>query len=194
MIKVYQFLEFILLTLLFLRFIVAFFRRFEFEIRFMEIPLFYFIWYSHSIITWIIPNTSFAFYFVHCTFPIVIPGAILFKNQRLITYISVFIVMILNMYFHNRQVIEFTYVLTYLLVLMRMHRLNSLNKKSRELIPIYGVMLAVLIFTHLIYMFGYVKVNWSGSHYVNYFLYLVILTYLTSLSLIHVQFRRFLTH
>jgi len=194
MIKVYQFLEFILLTLLFLRFIVAFFRRFEFEIRFMEIPLFYFIWYSHSIITWIIPNTSFAFYFVHCTFPIVIPGAILFKNQRLITYISVFIVMILNMYFHNRQVIEFTYVLTYLLVLMRMHRLNSLNKKSRELIPIYGVMLAVLIFTHLIYMFGYVKVNWSGSHYVNYFSYLVILTYLTSLSLIHVQFRRFLTH
>ena len=194
MIKVYQYLEFILLTLLFLRFIVAFFRRFEFEIRFIEIPLFYFIWYSHSIITWIIPNTSFAFYFVHCTFPIVIPGAILFKNQRLITYISVFIVMILNMYFHNRQIIEFTYVLTYLLVLMRMHRLNSLNKKSRELIPIYGVMLAVLIFTHLIYMFGYVKVNWSGSHYVNYFFYLVIITYLTSLSLIHVQFRRFLTH
>ena len=194
MIKVYQYLEFILLTLLFLRFIVAFFRRFEFEIRFIEIPLFYFIWYSHSIITWIIPNTSFAFYFVHCTFPIVISGAILIKNQRLITYIYVFIVMILNMYFHNRQVIEFTYILTYLLVLIRMHRLNSLNKKSRELIPIYGVMLAVLIFTHLIYMFGYVKVNWSGSHYVNYFFYLVIITYLTSLSLIHVQFRRFLTH
>jgi hypothetical protein len=194
MAKIYQYLEFILLTFLFVRFVVAFFRKLQIDYRFAEVPLFYFIWYSHCILVWIIPKSSIAFHFVHCTFPIVISGAILFKNQRLITYISVFIVMILNTYFHNRQVIEFTYVLTYLLVLMRMHRLNSLNKKSRELIPIYGVMLAVLIFTHLIYMFGYVKVNWSGSHYVNYFFYLVIITYLTSLSLIHVQFRRFLTH
>jgi hypothetical protein len=194
MTKIYQYLEFTLLTLLLIRFIVAYFRGFEFDIRLIEIPLFYFIWYSQCIITWIIPNTLFAFNFVHCTFPIVLSGVMLVKKQSLNSYVYILLVVILNIYFHNRRVIEITYILTYALVLIRMHRLNFLNKKSRELIPIYGVMLAVLIITHLIYMFGYVKINWSGSHYVNYFFYLVIITYLTSLSLIHVQFRRFLTY
>ncbi|CAI8155819.1 MAG: Uncharacterised protein [Flavobacteriales bacterium UBA4585] len=194
MIEVYKYIEFILLSVLALRILLSRRNGLRIDNKQIEIFWFYFIWYTHSILTLIIPNTTLTFYFVHCTFPIILPGAMLFKARPFLLCLSIVTILFISLYFPNRKFIDLTYLLTYALILIRIYRLNSLNKRSRGFIPVYSLMLAVLVLTHLVFMFGYVKVDWSESIYTNYFAFLLIMTYLSSLTLIHVQFRRYFTH
>lgn len=194
MIKLYQYIEFILLTILLVRIILAYRNGLRIDHRYIDIILFYSIWYAHSILTWIFPNSTLTFYFVHCTFPIFISGVMLFKARPLSFYLLIGVAVCFNFYLHNRQLIDLTYLLTFYLILLRILGLHKTSKRNRGLISIFSLMLAVLVLTHLAFMFGYLKVNWSKSIYINYFVSLLITTYISSLILSHVQFRRFLTH
>jgi hypothetical protein len=194
MIKCYQYLELALLTLLFFRFVVARIKGYRFEFKSIEIFLFFLTWYIHSIIVWISPNSYLAFYFVHCTFPIVISGAVIFKSRPIVLSISLIFSIYLNLFFHNQIVIELTYLITYILILMRINKLSISSNKSRRLLSVYITVLVTLILTHMIYMFGNIDVKWNQSLYADYFLYFVIFIYLASLTQIHAQFRRFLTN
>jgi hypothetical protein len=194
MTKIYQYIEFILLAILLVRIVLAYSKGLRIDPKYIDILLFYSIWYTNNILTWIIPNSTLTFYFVHCTFPIFISGVMLFKARPLLFYVLIIAAVCLNLYFHNRQLIDLTYLLTYFLILLRILRLHTISKRNRGLIPIFSLMLAVLVLTHLVFMFGYLKVNWSESIYISYFIFLLILTYISSLILSHAHFRRFLTY
>lgn len=194
MISVYQYIEFILLTILLVRIAIVYRKGLRIDSKYVDILLFYFTWYIHSIITWLVPSTTLSFHFVHCTFPIVISGTILFKSRSLFYPLSIIILILINLYFHHRYLIDFTYLLTYLLILKRIYKLYSLSRKNRRFIPMYGVMLITLIVTHLIFLFGKVELDWNKSLYAAQFIYSTIIIYLVSLTLIHVQFRRFLAY
>jgi hypothetical protein len=193
MIGIYQYVEFILLTLFITRLLYIRRKQLKFDGKFIDVLLFYFIWYTHSILTWIIPNTTFTFYFVHCTFPILLSGALLFKSWPFKYFIPLSLSLII-LYYRNHYFIDLSYIIVYIIILFRINQLYYLNRKNRDKISIYGAMLSVLIMTHLLFMFGYVNVDWSESIFIKHFLYLVIIIYLSSLILIHAQFRRFLTH
>ena len=193
MIQFYQYLELTLLTLLFLRLGVAWIKGYRFKSKNIEILLFFLIWFFQNIIVWILPNSTLAFYFVHCSFPVVIFGAFIFKSRSRILSLALILSIALNLYFHNHIIIEITYLISYLLILIRITKLGVSGRKNRNVIPIYVTILIALILTHIIYMFGIVRVQWNESIYADYFLYFVIVNYLASLTLIHAQFSRFIT-
>jgi hypothetical protein len=194
MIQIYQNLEHTLLALLFLRLGVAWIKGYRFESKNIEILLFFLIWFLQSIIVWTLPNSTLAFYFVHCSFPVVIFGASIFKSRPLILSLVLILSIGLNIYFHKQIIIEITYLISYFFILKRITKLGVSGRKNRNVIPIYVTILIALILTHIVYMFGIVRVQWDKSIYADYFLYFVIVTYLASLTLIHAQLSRFITH
>ena len=192
--EIYQYIEFILLSFLFFRTCISIYKCSHIKDKYIPIFLFYTIWYIQSLLTWIVPNTTLTFYFVHCAFPIAITGALVSKNKNWKQYIFITTIILINFKLKNRYIIDISYLFTYFFILLQIHRLISSSNKNRSIIPVYGMMLSVLIMTHLIFLFGYVKVDWSHSLYSKYFVNSIIIIYLTSLSIIHVQFRRFVTH
>ncbi len=192
--EIYQYFEFILLFFLLIRTCISVYKGAQIKDKYIPVFLFYATWYLHSVLTLIFGNTGLTFHFVHCTFPIAITGALISKNKNWKFYIIIITITLINIKLKNRYIIDISYLFTYFFILLQIHRLLSSSNKNRSIIPLYGMMLSVLIMTHLIFLFGYVKVDWSHSLYSKYFVNSIIIIYLTSLSIIHVQFRRFVTH
>lgn len=192
--EIYQYIEFSLLTFLLLRTSLSIYFGSKIKNKNYSIFLFYLIWYIQSIITWIVPNTSLTFHFVHCAFPIAIIAALISKNINWKFYLLLILVISINLKLKNRCIIDISYLLSYYFILSHIYYLVSSSQRNRGLIPSFGWMLSVLIVTHLIFLFGRVKVDWTDSIYSSYFINSTILIYLSSLSIIHVQFRRFLTY
>jgi hypothetical protein len=190
----YHDIELTLFCLLGLRLLFEIFKKASINKRYIEVYFFYAIWVVNSIISLTNPEELWAFYFVHCTFPISISWLLLFKQRSITSYVILFLLLFLSNYLRSRILIDTSYLLTFLMLLIQIKKKFSLSKRNRESIQIYASMIAVLIVTHLIFMFGYTGVDWSQSVYIDYFIYLANFTYLSSLILIHVQFRRYFTH
>lgn len=192
--EIYQYIEFILLSLFFLRTCASIYYGASIKNKDAPLFLFYFIWYTHSVITLILGNTPLTFHFVHCTFPIAITAAFISKNLNWKFYSLLVLIILINLNLKNRYIIDISYLLSYYFILLHIYHLVSSSNRNRGLIPAFGWMLSVLIVTHLIFLFGHVKVDWTDSLYSSYFINSTILLYLSSLTIIHVQFRRFLTY
>jgi len=192
--EIYQYIEFILLTFLFLRTCISVYYGSQINDKNISIFLFYLVWYFHTILTWIVPNTILTFHFVHCTSPIAITGALISKTKNWKFYLFLLTIILINLTLKNRYIIVISYLFTYFFILLHINRLISSSNKNRGLVPAYGLMLSVLLMDNLIFFLGHMKVDWKDSLYIEYFINSIILIYLSSLSIIHVQFRRFLTH
>jgi hypothetical protein len=192
--EIYQYIEFILLTFLFLRTCISVCYGSQINDKNISIFLFYLVWYVHTILTWIVPNTILTFHFVHCTSPIAITGALISKTKNWKFYLFLLTIILINLTLKNRYIIVISYLFTYFFILLHINRLISSSNKNRGLVPAYGLMLSVLLMDNLIFLLGHTKVDWKDSLYIGYFINSIILIYLSSLSIIHVQFRRFLTH
>lgn len=192
--EIYHSIEITLFCILGLRILIQKFNQSSFEKRYTEVYAFYAIWAGNSFLALANPEATWAFYFVHCTFPICISWLLLNKQRNIGSYLSLVSVLLLNNYLRNRILIDASYLVSYLIILLHIKKQIASSKRNRTFIPIYALMLAVLVVTHLIFMFGYTGLDWSQSIYIDYFIYLVNFIYLSSLTLIHVQFRRFLTH
>ena len=185
----YHVIELTLFCLLGLRILFEIFNKSSINMRYIEVYVFYAIWAVNSFIALKNPEASWAFYFVHCTFPISISWLLFFKQRTIISYVTLVLLLLLSNYFRSRILIDTSYLLTYLILLIQIKKQFALSKRNRASIPIYALMIAVLVVTHLIFMFGYTGVDWSRSIYIDYFIYLVNFIYLSSLILIHVQRR-----
>lgn len=189
---IYHILEIILLVSFFIR--IFYFLSFgqKFNRNNNDIFYFYAIWLINDLIAFFHFGNPIAFFFVHCSFPIAILISDVFKKNSILQTIVICISVYFNILFRNKYIIISTYILTFIFLLSKI--LFSLKKPKSERIKVdvYVCVLISLVFTHLIFLFGFGNFDWSKSVYVDYFLFTMRFIYLLTLTMGHVYLRRFI--
>ncbi len=189
---IYHLLEIIILTSFFLRILYFLLHGLKLNRNSIEIFYFYSIWLINDLLAFCYFGNQFAFYFVHCTFPIAIFCSLVFRNKLFIQISLITVLVYFNYTFMNKYLIVITYLSALIFLLYKILTFLSKSRNERLKIPIYLSILVSIVFTQLIFLFGFGQLNWVNSVYIEYFLYTMRIIYFITLVLGHVYLRRFI--
>ncbi len=190
---VYNILVLILLTLLSARIVITKFRQKGIS-SLGHLELFFFICLANQIWGAIDYKNVYFFYFFHCAMPIVLSLSIVSEKVKYGYLFFQFLLVLLNLYFHDVIFIVSTYFITMFLVMRQLVYFALNSKRNREKVPLYSAILGVIFLTQLIYLMNSAKVDWHGAQLVACFLYLTQFVYLSTIILGHVYLRRFIVN
>jgi hypothetical protein len=164
----------------------------HFDFRFLEVFLYYLIIFLNYVFFWLKLDNRFAFYFVHCCFPVALSAVVVKKHVDVSFFLFLGVLIILNNLLLNYGFIILSYLFLFFIMSNRIYKFSMMSKNFREKIPVYVSILAVLIISHLIFLMSIVKVDWHASRPLDYFLFLTQFIFLSSIIIGHVHLRRFI--
>lgn len=185
--------EMTLLTLLVARISLLKFRE-HWSFDSNEIELFFLICFVNQVWGYFNDDNVYFLHFFHCVAPVVLTLSILKSNVKLIFRFSLLLLVSLNLYFHNLYLIIFSYLFCFVLLVNRAVRFSLKSKNYREVVPLYIAILCLLLLTNLIYLLGFVKMDWTHSQLIHYFSFTIKFVYLSTIILGHVYLRRFIVN
>jgi hypothetical protein len=165
--------------------------------RFIEVYGFYVIMFFNALFftldlfnkNWIYSN--YAFNFIHCSLPIVLPFTMLHGKFTVPFFLFVVLLVILNIYFNNFGFIVLTYLILIVWLGFRIYKFSLMSQVYRSKVFVYLAMILMLIITQIIYICSNAKVNWYQSSLVDYLLYVTQFTILFVNIIGHISLRRF---
>lgn len=191
--NLYIYIEFSLVLLIFIRVFWEVNRNDKhFDFRFLEVFLFYVIIFLNDVFICLKLDNRFAFYFIHCSFPVALSAVVLKKHFNVSFFMFLGVLVILNNLLLNYGFIILSYLFLFFIMSNRIYKFSMMSKNFREKIPVYVSILAVLIISHLIFLMSIVKVDWHASRPLDYFLFLTQFIFLSSIIIGHVHLRRFI--
>ena len=125
--NLYIYIEFSLILLMFFRVFWEVNRNDkQFDFRFLEVFLFYMIIFLNEIFIWLKLDNRFAFYFIHCSFPMVLSAVVVKKHFNVSFFLFLGVLIILNNLLLNYGFIILSYLILFFIISNRIYKFSMI--------------------------------------------------------------------
>lgn len=190
--KIVIYLNFLLITLLFVRLIIQFKSIGISSFYAREILLFYILTYAYYVYKILLNGSERYYDFLNVFLPLLFAMTWIYPSKKIFFFnLTIYFFCGLIIYFmHNRYLIFAIYIIGLLNIVHKSLYLAKQNRKIRLLAMVYINLSLAQLLSFANFIMHEIEFNWKSSIYLKYYSFLPLIIYPTLTIFTHVNFRR----